>query len=141
VSLSAFSHCRRVASARPGQRESSMQQLSEKKARPRVARALGRAAAALLCVAALCQPNLTYAVGGGGGFHGGGSRCAPSLSLTAPTRMWSPRPCQRLLRRRTFFSGRRRPVIDRRKSSQRCRRARRKPSGRRTFNSRPKLVG
>ena len=49
-----------------------MQQLSEKKAGPRVAGALGRAAAASLCVAALCQPNLSYAAGGGGGFHGGG---------------------------------------------------------------------
>jgi len=36
-----------------------MQQLSEKKARPPVARALRRAAAALLCVAALSQPNLS----------------------------------------------------------------------------------
>jgi len=52
-----------------------MQQLRATKARPRVVRALGRAAAALLCVAALCQPNLSYAAGGGGGFHGSdGSR-------------------------------------------------------------------
>jgi hypothetical protein len=41
-----------------------MQQLTEKKARPPVARALRR----LLCVAALSQPNLSYAAGGGGGF-------------------------------------------------------------------------
>jgi hypothetical protein len=56
-----------------------MQHLSENRARPRIGRALGRAAAAVLCVAALCQPNLSFARGGGGhgggfhgGFHGGG---------------------------------------------------------------------
>lgn len=52
-----------------------MQHLSENRARPRIGRALGRAAAAVLCVAALCQPNLAFARGGGGhggGFHGGG---------------------------------------------------------------------
>jgi hypothetical protein len=49
-----------------------MQHLSENRARPRRGRALGRAAAAVLCVAALCQPNLAFARGHGGGGHGGG---------------------------------------------------------------------
>jgi hypothetical protein len=51
-----------------------MEQLSEHRARSRVGKALGTAAAALLCVAALSQPNCAYAQmhGGGGGFHGGG---------------------------------------------------------------------
>jgi hypothetical protein len=51
-----------------------MQQLSEHRARSRVGKALGTAAAVLLCVAALGQPNFAYAQmhGGGGGFHGGG---------------------------------------------------------------------
>jgi hypothetical protein len=52
-----------------------MQHLSENRARLRIGRALGRAAAALLCGAVLCQPNLAFARGGGGhggGFHGGG---------------------------------------------------------------------
>jgi hypothetical protein len=49
-----------------------MQHLSENRARPRIGRALGRAAAAVLCVAALCQPNLAFARGHGGGGHGGG---------------------------------------------------------------------
>jgi len=52
-----------------------MQELSEHRARPRMARALATAAA-LLCVTALGQPNPAYAGphggGGGGGFHGGG---------------------------------------------------------------------
>jgi hypothetical protein len=52
-----------------------MQQLSEHRARPRMARAVATAAA-LLCATALGQPNLAYAGphggGGGGGFHGGG---------------------------------------------------------------------
>src|SRR5438132_2145063 len=51
-----------------------MQQLSEPRARPRIGRPLA-IAAALLCAAALSQPNLAYAGphgGGGGGFHGGG---------------------------------------------------------------------
>src|SRR5437868_13186264 len=60
---------------RPVQMESSMQELSEHRARPRMARALA-IAAALLCVTALGQPNPAYAGphggGGGGGFHGGG---------------------------------------------------------------------
>jgi hypothetical protein len=55
--------------------ESSMQQSSEHKARPKNGRALA-IAAALLCATALSQPNLAYAGphggGGGGGFHGGG---------------------------------------------------------------------
>ena len=49
-----------------------MQHLSENRARPRIGRALGRAAAALLFGAALCQPNLAFARGHGGGGHGGG---------------------------------------------------------------------
>jgi hypothetical protein len=52
-----------------------MQHLIENRGRPRIGRALGRAAAALLFGAALCQPNLAFARGGGGhggGFHGGG---------------------------------------------------------------------
>src|SRR5215831_2620414 len=55
--------------------ESSMRQSSEQKARPKNGKALA-IAAALLCAAALSQPNLAYAGphggGGGGGFHGGG---------------------------------------------------------------------
>jgi hypothetical protein len=49
-----------------------MQHLSENRARPRIGRALGRAAVAVLCVAALSQPNLALARGHGGGGHGGG---------------------------------------------------------------------
>src|SRR5919109_1826862 len=50
-----------------------MQRLNENKARRKIKRALGSIAAALLCVAALGEPNLAYAAhGGGGGFHGGG---------------------------------------------------------------------
>jgi hypothetical protein len=54
-----------------------MQQLSEPGARPRIGRTLVTVAAALLCAAALSQPNPAYAGphgggGGGGGFHGGG---------------------------------------------------------------------
>ena len=52
-----------------------MHQSSEHKAQPKNGRALA-IAAALLCAAALSQPNLAYAGphggGGGGGFHGGG---------------------------------------------------------------------
>jgi hypothetical protein len=52
-----------------------MQQLSDHRARPRMARVLATAAA-LLCATALGQPNPAYAGphggGGGGGFHGGG---------------------------------------------------------------------
>ena len=52
-----------------------MRRLSEPRARPRIRRAL-TIAAALLCAAALSEPNLAYAGphggGGGGGFHGGG---------------------------------------------------------------------
>jgi hypothetical protein len=50
-----------------------MKRLSERRARPRIGRALA-IAAALLCATALSQPNLAYAQmhGGGGGFHGGG---------------------------------------------------------------------
>jgi hypothetical protein len=57
--------------------ESSMKQLNEYRARPRIGRALA-IAAALLCATALSQPNLAYAGphggggGGMGGFHGGG---------------------------------------------------------------------
>src|SRR6516162_4717625 len=54
--------------------ESSMKQLNEYRARPRIGRALA-IAAAVLCVTALSQPNSAYAGGfhgGGGGFHGGG---------------------------------------------------------------------
>lgn len=55
------------------QMERSMRQLSKPKGRPSTERALA-IAAALLCGAALSQPNLAYAGshGGGGGFHGGG---------------------------------------------------------------------
>jgi hypothetical protein len=58
-----------------------MQQLSEYRARSRIGKVLGTVAAALLCVAALSQPNPASAQmhgegggfhGGGGGFHGGG---------------------------------------------------------------------
>jgi hypothetical protein len=47
---------------------------SKHRVRPRVGRALAVFGAALLCAAALSQPNLAYAGphGGGGGFHGGG---------------------------------------------------------------------
>jgi hypothetical protein len=52
-----------------------MHQSNEHKARPKNGKALA-IAAALLCAAALSQPNLAYAGphggGGGGGFHGGG---------------------------------------------------------------------
>jgi hypothetical protein len=53
--------------------ESSMQRLSEYRARPRIGRALA-IAAGLLCAIASSQPNLAYAGphGGGGGFGGGG---------------------------------------------------------------------
>src|SRR5271167_1371538 len=62
---------------RPGQMESSMRQLNEPRARPRMARVLATAAA-LLCATALGQPNPAYAGGfrGGGGFHGGGFHAA-----------------------------------------------------------------
>jgi len=51
-----------------------MLQLGEERAQPKMGRALGRAAAALLFVAALWQADFAYAGphGGGGGFHGGG---------------------------------------------------------------------
>ncbi len=51
-----------------------MQQLSKDRARSRIGKALGTAAAALLCLVAFSQPNLAYAEphGGGGGSHGGG---------------------------------------------------------------------
>ena len=54
-----------------------MQQLPKNSARTRIGRALRSTAAAVLCVAALCEPNFAYARGGGrghggGGFHGGG---------------------------------------------------------------------
>jgi hypothetical protein len=54
--------------------EWSMQQISEHRVRSTIGRALGIAAAALLCVIAVSQPNLARAEGhgGGGGFHGGG---------------------------------------------------------------------
>jgi hypothetical protein len=57
-----------------------MLRVGEYRPRPRIGRALGTIAAALLCVTVLSQPNLAYAGhggggggrGGGGGFHGGG---------------------------------------------------------------------
>jgi hypothetical protein len=55
-----------------------MQHLSENGAPPRIGRALGRGAAALLFAAGLFQSDLAHAAhgggghGGGGGFHGGG---------------------------------------------------------------------
>jgi|SRR5271155_4997885 len=51
-----------------------MQQSIKSRLRPRIGRALA-IATALLCAAALSQPNSAYAGGfhgGGGGFHGGG---------------------------------------------------------------------
>src|SRR5882757_6930915 len=57
---------------RPVQKEASMQQLSEQKARSSTGRALATASLALLCVTALSQPNTADAHGGGGGSHGGG---------------------------------------------------------------------
>jgi hypothetical protein len=56
--------------------ESSMKQLNEYRARPRIGRALA-IAAALLCATVLSEPNPAHAGGfhgggGGGGFHGGG---------------------------------------------------------------------
>jgi len=56
---------------RPVQKESSMPQLNEQKARSGTGRALATAALALLCVTALSQPNPVYAHGGGGGGGGG----------------------------------------------------------------------
>jgi hypothetical protein len=47
-----------------------MQQLSQHRAQGRIGRAL-IVAAALLCATALSHPNVAYAHGGGGGFHGG----------------------------------------------------------------------
>src|SRR5271169_5338856 len=59
--------------------ESSMKQLNEYRARPRIGRALA-IAATLLCAAVLGQPNPAYAGGfhggGFGGFHGGGFHAA-----------------------------------------------------------------
>jgi len=50
-----------------------MQRLAETRSRPRMGKALAILAAALLCTAALGQPNLARAAPhGGGGFHGGG---------------------------------------------------------------------
>jgi hypothetical protein len=51
-----------------------MQQSSKHRARPGMGGILGIAAASLLCVAALGQPDPAIAAmhGGGGGFHGGG---------------------------------------------------------------------
>src|SRR5271156_548063 len=64
---------------RPVEMESSMRQLNEPRARPRIARVLATAAA-LLCATALGQPNPAYAGGfhggGFGGFHGGGFHAA-----------------------------------------------------------------
>jgi hypothetical protein len=52
----------------------TMRAVFETTTRSKIARVLKGAAAALLCVAALSQPNFAYAArgGGGGGFHGGG---------------------------------------------------------------------
>jgi hypothetical protein len=53
--------------------EWSMKQISERRSRPRIGKALGVAAVALLCLGAFSQPNPAYAEPhGGGGFHGGG---------------------------------------------------------------------
>src|SRR5277367_6173059 len=64
---------------RPVEMESSMRQLNEPRARPRMARVLATAAAPL-CATALGQPNPAYAGGfhggGFGGFHGGGFHAA-----------------------------------------------------------------
>jgi hypothetical protein len=54
------------------QKESSMQQLTQDRDRPRIGRALARVAATLLLAAALCQPEVAHAAHGGGGFGGGG---------------------------------------------------------------------
>jgi hypothetical protein len=59
-----------------------MLQVSEHRARPRIGRALGTVAAALLCATALGQPNLAYAGhggDGGGGHSGGGVSTAADL--------------------------------------------------------------
>jgi hypothetical protein len=65
-----------ASDTRPVQKESSMGQLNEQKARSGTGRALATAALALLCVTALSQPDPVYAHGGGGGggggSHGGG---------------------------------------------------------------------
>jgi len=50
-----------------------MRPFSKTTTRRKIATAIRGAAAALLCVAALCQPHFAYAArGGGGGYHGGG---------------------------------------------------------------------
>jgi hypothetical protein len=50
-----------------------MEQTSKNRNRSRIGRALGTAAAAVLCLTAFGQLNLAYAEPhGGGGFHGGG---------------------------------------------------------------------
>ena len=51
----------------------SKHRVSEHRARPRIAKILGRVAGALLFTTALCQSDLAHAAGhgGGGGFHGG----------------------------------------------------------------------
>ena len=49
-----------------------MKQVNEPRIRPRIGKALGVAAVALLCLGAFSQPNPAYAEPhGGGGFHGG----------------------------------------------------------------------
>jgi hypothetical protein len=50
-----------------------MQQISERRSRSRIGKVLGTAAAAVLCLAVLSQPNPALAEphGGGGGFHDG----------------------------------------------------------------------
>src|SRR5258706_5702698 len=78
-------------------KEWSMQQLTQNRARPRTGRALARIAATLLLAAAVSQPELAQAAPYGGGnhgrgfvgFHGGGvSPVRPSVNphpfLSAP---------------------------------------------------------
>jgi hypothetical protein len=84
------------------EKEWSMQQSTQDRARPRIGRALARVAATLLLAAVVSQPELAHAApygggmhaGGFGGFHGGGFHDGfvgphhavnPSLSLSAPT--------------------------------------------------------
>jgi hypothetical protein len=51
-----------------------MEQTNQNKSRSRIGKALGTAAAALLCLTAVSQLNLAYAEQRGGGvFHGGGA--------------------------------------------------------------------
>src|SRR6266436_5686175 len=71
------------------EKEWSMQQSTQDRARPRIGRALARVAATLLLAAVVSQPELAHASPYGGGIHDGfvGPHHAvnPTLSLSAPT--------------------------------------------------------